>query len=443
MMTSCLKDEDNDKGVTYSDTAITSFSIATLKQVRDTVSKSGADSSYIANIKGNKFYFSIDQTKGLIYNTDSLPYGTKVNRVLVSMTAHNSGTILWKSQTSDSLKYYSSNDSVDLSQPRTLRVYSNDGSSYRTYTVSVNIHKQKADVFNWLAPVENTELGQLTASRMLAFGGNIYLLGQKDGKTIVYATSENNPSAWVASPASFGAEAYKSGIVAGDYIYLADEGTVNRTIDGINWKPMGTDSRIRQLVAGGKTKLFAISNDGGLLMSEDQGITWNSETIDDATSLLPTDNFGYSCQSLTTNREMERIMLVGTTAAQSNAVVWTKLVDTSDASASYPWTLVDAATSQAYGLPALTSLSLLNYDGSVIAMGQAAGTFTTPLISADGGITWKSRKHYTYPSGLGVAANFSATVDRQNFIWLLSGTQLWRGRLNRMGWDMPLKEIGG
>ncbi len=440
--TSCLKDEDNGKVVAYSDAAVTSFSLGTLKQVRDTVTKRGTDSTYTAKIKGNKFHFTIDQERGLIYNADSLPYGTKVGKVLVGMTTHHSGTIVWKSMTSDSLSRHSANDSVNLSQPRTLRVYSNDGSCYRNYTVTVNVHKQLPNAFEWSAPIENADFAQLTAARMVTLDRNIYLFGQKNGATVVYMASENTPSVWTASPAVFGADACMNSVVSGKYIYLANMGTVKRSSDGINWQTMGTDSHLRRLVAAGSTQLFGLSDSGTLLVSVDNGATWNTDRLDDATTLLPDDNFGYACQSLATNKGMERIVLIGTSTAQNKTAVWTKLVDTADKATSYPWTFVDTANAQAYALPVLTPISVFNYDSGIVSIGKSGSSVFVPLLSHDSGITWKRNKHYTYPIGLGASANLAATADSQNFIWLLSGNKLWRGRINRLGWKSPQKELG-
>ena len=87
LLTSCLKDYDETGGEGYSDSAIISFSLGILKQKRDTLSKRGTDSTYTAKIKGDKFKFYIDQNNSIIYNPDSLPYGTKTDHVLTIIKA--------------------------------------------------------------------------------------------------------------------------------------------------------------------------------------------------------------------------------------------------------------------------------------------------------------------------------------------------------------------
>ena len=111
-MTSCLNDNDGNDRASYKDTAITSFSLGQLKQVRDTVTKAGKDSTYKAKYDAGKVKFYIDQAQGMIYNPDSLPYGTDAAHVLAKITTKNAGTVAIQSVKDASLSYYRSNDSI-------------------------------------------------------------------------------------------------------------------------------------------------------------------------------------------------------------------------------------------------------------------------------------------------------------------------------------------
>ncbi len=63
------------------------------------------------------------------------------------------------------------------------------------------------------------------------------------------------------------------------------------------------------------------------------------------------------------------------------------------------------------------------------------------LLSRDGGITWKSDKSFTYPTGAQASTAFAATVDSDEYLWLISGTKVWCGRLNRVGWALNLSRL--
>lgn len=148
---SCLKSNDTETTY-YSDTAISSFTLGTLNRYVTTKAKDGVtDSTYKTTVAGSKYDFYIDHVNRKIYNLDSLPYGTDASKVLVTVTAKNSGQVFIKSLTGDTLRSFSNTDSLDFSKPRELRVYpySNSSNDYRAYEVTVNVHKEPTDSVYW------------------------------------------------------------------------------------------------------------------------------------------------------------------------------------------------------------------------------------------------------------------------------------------------------
>ena len=148
MMMSCMNSSDSDS-TSYTDAAITSFSIGSLKRTQHTTSSTGADSTYTTTVSGAAYDFEIDHTGCRIFNPDSLPMGTDVSRVLVSMSAYNNGTILIKDVASDTLRFYNSTDSIDFTKPRIITALSNDGQGTRKYTVNINVYQEDPYAFVW------------------------------------------------------------------------------------------------------------------------------------------------------------------------------------------------------------------------------------------------------------------------------------------------------
>lgn len=102
-------------------------------------------------------FFSINLEKGQIFNADSLPFGTKINRLVANITAPSTASEV-------NLKYYdtktmrdttinykeNSTDSIDFSHgPAILTVKSQSGLVTKEYTIKVNVHKVKADSLAW------------------------------------------------------------------------------------------------------------------------------------------------------------------------------------------------------------------------------------------------------------------------------------------------------
>lgn len=181
-MTSCNSDTPENHIVDlYSSAEVTAFSI----QKNDNILV-GLDS-----VK-----FSINLKEGLIYNADSLPLGTRINRLLVNITANNASTAEITFRTSagrDSVVNYlkTTTDSIDFSNaPVKLKIVSSDKTTTMNYTIKVNVHKMKPDSLSWsriasrnLPSIFNVPAAQKTIRvadnfYCLTFNGEQYCLAQ-------------------------------------------------------------------------------------------------------------------------------------------------------------------------------------------------------------------------------------------------------------------------
>ena len=149
LLTSCLGGNDSEVTV-YDDVAIATFTLGTLNRYLHTTTSAGEDSIYKVTYSASAYKMSIDQLGHQISNVDSLLTGTDIAHVICNVTTKHNGIVVLKSMTSDSLNYFNSgNDSIDFTQPRTFRVLSTDGQSYRDYTVSLSVRTNVAGTFSW------------------------------------------------------------------------------------------------------------------------------------------------------------------------------------------------------------------------------------------------------------------------------------------------------
>lgn len=149
--TSCLGSDDDSKVEYANDTAIKTFSLTTVNRYVHTTTKAGKDTIYKKALI-NPVVFTIDQYQDRIYNTDSLPADCDIEHVLASITSVNSGTIVIKYQNKsneDSLVYFSSTDSINFKKAKGIRVYSRDGSAFRTYDITLNVHQVESGRMIW------------------------------------------------------------------------------------------------------------------------------------------------------------------------------------------------------------------------------------------------------------------------------------------------------
>lgn len=446
---SCLN-SDEDELVYYQDTAISSFSLGTLNRYITGTAKDGiTDSIYKTTVTGSNYKFYIDQDKCEIYNPDSLPVGTDCEHVLCNISSKNSGAIFIRNIDSDTLKYYSSTDSIDFTVPREIRAYPNyivDTTLYRKYTVRVNVHKEVADSFKWNLKTANGDFAGLKAMKSYVCNGHVYVFGTDGSKTKVFCTEESDGGNWTALAQEFDADAYKNVAVKSPYIYIrCNDGKLMKTADGVSWEKVA-DVAFDRLVGAGSKKLYAFAGEKSVMVSDDDGKTWTDDKIDEARMLLPTSAICFSTLPLKTDKNAERLFVTGynASATQWNAAsVWSKIEEYSAGSEAHSW-IYYGNEADRYALPRFISMNVLSYDDVLIAMGSyivgdiETEPYSVIYASNDNGLTWHSSDTYKYPSDFDSAATYITTVaDSSNHLWIICGGtgQVWCGRLNRLGWE--------
>lgn len=445
-LVSCLDTNDGDYVYT-DDSAVTAFSVTSAKKAVHVRASNGADSVYYTTATLTAYKFVIDQQRCVIYNPDSLPYGVDPTKLLVSANSLNSGSLVLKSMTSDSLSYFSTTDSLDFSKPRELQVYSLSGAAVRKYEVRVNVHQEPADQFNWTKLPNPTAFTNATGVKSFvvttALGATRRFLLASDGTTTtVYRADGDN--AWTAATPDFNhilaAETYRSAAVKHDTLFVCDNGVVMATTDGNTWTQQTTaEAGVARIIAANPIRLYAYNNEGAMLSSDDSGKTWKAAGMDESASLLPNGDIAYATLPLATNPNAFRTLLIGSVPEASTTAfsVWGKIDEGTAYSENQPWMFYDHNTLNRHELSLMQNFSAFTYDGKIMMVGNEDRVYLPNFYgSRDGGITWKADSVITSPLGFFVTGPYTVSVDKDNFIWFVSGKtgETWRGRINRLGW---------
>lgn len=355
IMTSCLKSDDSSEIIYYNDTAITAFNLTTVNRYIHTTSKSGKDSVYKKALS-SPVTFYIDQYNKTIYNVDSLFADCDLKHVLVDISTKNSGVVAIKSMISDTLRTYNSSDSLDFSQVREIRVYSQRGDTYRAYQVSVNKH-------------------QITTGELM----------------------------WEQMPAGS---------------YPVDE-------EKAMWEQIVAEKGLALFIGAGTKEAYAYNHDGQLMVSKDEGITWTVDSLDDSSSLLPKENVAFVSYPFAANDETDYQILAGSLDEEETVCsVWRKVVEYAENSEPGKWAYVPFEDYNKYALPATNDLSLVWFQGQVLAISRS-----WILSSKDGGITWKTSESISLPSDSLI--DVEACTDDEGHLWLREKNtdNVWRGIL--------------
>lgn len=301
-LVSCLKDDDTSTTSTNNDIAVTSFSISKINRYVHTTTSAGKDTVYKTTVSSNLPVFTIDHYKKEIYNTTNLPADCDLKHVLVSIGSKNSGVLTIKSLISDTLFYYSSTDSIDFSQPRTLRVSAPDGSGYRLYTVTMNAKASTESVIWEKKSVDDALPEEFNYDFRLKKGeGNTFMLSPDGGENWLTEIlgDEEDPEllptsdiTWVSFPfsSSYHGEYW---LLVGTNDNEANECVVWRKIVDYDesiidkWAYIPREStnsyflpRMSNLsLAWFDNKIIAHGDTDVFYESRDQGITWKASKI--------------------------------------------------------------------------------------------------------------------------------------------------------------------
>lgn len=150
LLVSCFNDAEVEE-YNYNDLILTNVAFGTIPRIMHTTSKSGADSTFMSTVSATNVYpFTIDQVNNVAYNLDSLPVGSRADRIIFSTFAVKDGSFAIKSLKTGQDTAYVVADTLDFSQGyRDFQLFGLDGTSRRTYRVEVRIHQQKEDSVTW------------------------------------------------------------------------------------------------------------------------------------------------------------------------------------------------------------------------------------------------------------------------------------------------------
>ena len=268
MITSCL--DDNEVETEYSsESSITSFAIKDKIETQYTEKVNGKDTTLTFTVDGTKYPFAIDQGTRHIYNVDSLPVGTDISKVVVSIKSDGIGIFI-VAEDKDSL--WNDTDSLNFEKPVRFKVMAMSGVYGPIYKAEINVHKQVPDSLQWShrgSSFDNT----IQAQKAVTLGDYIYVFAQQDNGTAVTSTHINDGKTWTplqALPENMQNADYSSVMAWGNQLYILADNDLYCSSDGKSWSKMGTNTKFEKLIAGVHSehncKLYAVTsthiNDG-------------------------------------------------------------------------------------------------------------------------------------------------------------------------------------
>ena len=239
-LTSCHKDKDDDDEYTYSTSTQTTLVKGFALQ---------ADDAVLTSL--DSVHFTVDYDRGLIYNADSLPVGTDISALKVTVEFLNTVSsaifsITGATVQADTTIEYSSSMSqkLDFTGKTTLQVTSADQQQVKDYEIKVLVHKVNPDLLVWpqewrrdLPGYSSSAIGHKTVKQ-----GDLYRIMEYDGEECLLLTASGpNEGTWDKQTLSlpFTPQVPTLTATADALFVLGSDGELYTSPDGLLWTSCG------------------------------------------------------------------------------------------------------------------------------------------------------------------------------------------------------------
>lgn len=390
---------------------------------------------------------------GLIYNQDSLRFGTRLDSVVPYVTykkTPGSATFVLPDTTIVS----TGTDTINLSQdPIYLHVIASDMENERWYRIKLNVHKVDPELYVWKKLTDNIFPKQNCETKAFWIGNKLVLYVNNGLSTNVYY-SDNGSNWQVLSNhvSELPTPCHVRDIVQhNDTLFYINKNTLYRSNDLIHWDATDYSAASFELVN------MLLSYDGYvwcIVQDKASGALMLAKLLaDTATPLqyieglergkLPA-NFpisDFAALEFASSSERPRAMIVGGRSINGEVVNSRWNIEYSAIDAAYR--LKDFSITQP-SFQSLTGASIIQYDDQLLMFGGIDNDLTwrsDMLYSKDEGMNWHvpDSTHNQLPSSYQTRQYQSVVLDNTQHIYIIGGqsstesfSDVYRGKRNLM-----------
>lgn len=394
--------------------------------------------------------FTIDQVNGQIFNKDSMPFGTVIDRKIVCNITYElnpSAVEVYQEALKDSTFGWNGTDSLDFSDFVRFIVYSYDGKASKTYVVRLNVHRQNPDSMAWTLYSEHLAGSGVQEQKVIVFGDNYRMYVRNADGYSVYTSPRTGVPEWTGMRMESLTDRifYLSQMTAHEgRLYLpASDGSLYHSSDGILWEVWSGAPQVVALL-GALEAGVQIKRPAALAAVVREGDAWHFAALTGTewtkgaavSERFPTAGFGVVSYEQMYYPHLTIVAGKDREGRLSNAA-WS----TMDGLA---WTcLTDAETS--YFEPR-EGVMLTQYDDKLCLIGgiDASNKALKDIYwSKDKGVSWTPTDSLKIlPEDYRARGYASALTDDDRFLLLFGGKEsndanaleeIWRGRINRLG----------
>lgn len=228
-----------------------------------------------SKLKIDSVFFSIDLNRGVIFNADSLPVGTDIQKLVpvigcpssvsaVTLTVNTDGT----EKTYDYAT--NPNDSIDFTNPVKLTITAEDLTTVCSYTIKVNVHNVEPDSLVWdklaATPLPSAG-GNPSQQKTVKFKDTTYsLIEENNGSYSMAVANDVLTADWTVNALNldFQPDVRTMNATPSDLCVLDLSGVLHTSSDGISWSNTGLVWT--NIIGAYGNAMLGLKNDGGKLI---------------------------------------------------------------------------------------------------------------------------------------------------------------------------------
>lgn len=388
----------------------------------------------------------------LVYNEDSIQYGTSLKRVVPKFTfaATLSSAILYMPD-STGLKcdtfVLSGNDSLDFTrQPAILTIRSQDGSNIKTYRITATVHQVDPDLYQWQM-LSDSICPPDYEQQTLSLGSQFICLANNGYQTLV--TSSTDGVVWtnLGAITSLPDVCHVRSIISdGTTLYYTDSNILYTSTNGVDWTSVTNNLSgcfVHTMLMAFNELVWTVVEkpDGDLCLATFDG---SALALTDLllSPTFPIGSFATVTFPGTTNRA--RALVLGGYTRDGQSINHRWAFEYSSVEDVYR---IKDFTVEQPNFTSLTGASMVWYDNKIFLFGgindDAKYMSSSVFYSQDEGMNWQlpdTTKFYIGPD-YEIRQKQSALV-RDNNIYLFGGesrnyyfSDVYCGRLNSIDWE--------
>lgn len=382
---------------------------------------------------------------GLIYNVDSLLFGTRVDSVIpIFRFNYTPATVML--YTPFDTTVLSGSDTINFTQnPSRLQVIASDQVTEKWYHINVNVHQVDPDLFVWEQMATDIYPAEGAEQKVLGMEDKLYLFVNNGFANTLYTSS--NAKVWEQHPVSGLPQncQVRNMLQAGGKLYYGQDNILYTSLNGTEWT--ATDFALQGISFSNmlfefNDSIWAIIEDSNAALQLATSKDGNEWTIrQEVPADFPISD--YAALSFTSATNRRRAMIVGGFAQDGTSLNTRWNVEYSP-DKGYRWKNFSIEQPD---FQSLTGVSVVWYNdrfymfGGVDADNQI-GEYTI-LESLDEGLNWQvpDSASNLLPENYTPRSKTSVTIGSDNAIYILGGqsrTQIFsdafRGKLNSIDW---------